>query len=237
MAGIRLAPGATVTFFGAVDPGGRQRRRHLGRLLRRPARHPARLAQGDARTPSTRPRVAAPAAFARTGSCAARTRSSSPGSARGRPARPGPNGVAARPARGRPAGATGRARAYPAVIAGVGCAGPLTARGPPCYAIVTGWRRAVPLRAVCKRFYVGPGSLIAEADIPVSARPVKWRRAMALNSKRRIAALTGVLAVALTATACGSSDDDGGGDTPRAAATAASTVRPTRRSVTSRGRR
>jgi alpha-glucoside transport system substrate-binding protein len=34
---------------------------------------------------------------------------------------------------------------------------------------------------------------------------------MALNSKRRIAALTGVLAVALTATACGSSDDSGGG--------------------------
>ena len=35
---------------------------------------------------------------------------------------------------------------------------------------------------------------------------------MALNSKRRILALTGVLAVALTATACGSSDDDGGSD-------------------------
>ena len=35
---------------------------------------------------------------------------------------------------------------------------------------------------------------------------------MALNSKRRIAALTGVLAVALTATACGSSDDGGGSD-------------------------
>jgi len=33
---------------------------------------------------------------------------------------------------------------------------------------------------------------------------------MALNSKRRIAALTGVLAVALTATACGSSSDSGG---------------------------
>jgi alpha-glucoside transport system substrate-binding protein len=33
---------------------------------------------------------------------------------------------------------------------------------------------------------------------------------MALNSKRRIAALTGVLAVALTATACGSSDDNSG---------------------------
>ena len=42
---------------------------------------------------------------------------------------------------------------------------------------------------------------------------------MALNSKRRIAALSGVLAVALTATACGSCDDDGGDDTPRAAAT------------------
>ena len=35
---------------------------------------------------------------------------------------------------------------------------------------------------------------------------------MALNSKRRILALTGVLAVALTATACGSSDDGGGSD-------------------------
>ena len=33
---------------------------------------------------------------------------------------------------------------------------------------------------------------------------------MALNSKRRILALTGVLAVALTATACGSSDDSSG---------------------------
>ena len=39
---------------------------------------------------------------------------------------------------------------------------------------------------------------------------------MALNSKRRIAALTGVLAVALTATACGSSDDTAAA-TPRAA--------------------
>ena len=36
---------------------------------------------------------------------------------------------------------------------------------------------------------------------------------MALNSKRRILALTGVLAVALTATACGSSDDGDSGDT------------------------
>ena len=36
---------------------------------------------------------------------------------------------------------------------------------------------------------------------------------MALNSRRRIAALTGVLAVALTATACGSSDDTDSGDT------------------------
>ncbi len=36
---------------------------------------------------------------------------------------------------------------------------------------------------------------------------------MALYTKRRIAALTGVLAVALTATACGSSDDGGGSDT------------------------
>ncbi len=35
---------------------------------------------------------------------------------------------------------------------------------------------------------------------------------MALNSRRRIAALTGVVAVALTAGACGSSDDSGGGD-------------------------
>jgi alpha-glucoside transport system substrate-binding protein len=35
---------------------------------------------------------------------------------------------------------------------------------------------------------------------------------MALYTKRRIAALSGVLAVALTATACGSSEDDGGGD-------------------------
>ncbi len=41
---------------------------------------------------------------------------------------------------------------------------------------------------------------------------------MALYSKRRIAALTGVLAVALTATACGSSDDGGGsGDTASSA--------------------
>jgi alpha-glucoside transport system substrate-binding protein len=63
---------------------------------------------------------------------------------------------------------------------------------------------------VCKRFYLGPGSLIAEADNPSRRDQRKWRRAMALNSKRRIAALTGVLAVALTATACGSSDDTSG---------------------------
>ena len=40
---------------------------------------------------------------------------------------------------------------------------------------------------------------------------------MALNSRRRIAALTGVVAVALTATACGSSDDGGGSDTASSA--------------------
>ena len=40
---------------------------------------------------------------------------------------------------------------------------------------------------------------------------------MALNSRRRIAALTGVLAVALTATACGSSDDTDSGDTASSA--------------------
>jgi alpha-glucoside transport system substrate-binding protein len=42
---------------------------------------------------------------------------------------------------------------------------------------------------------------------------------MALNSKRRILALTGVLAVALTATACGSSDDDGGSDSASSSGT------------------
>ena len=52
------SPGAVVTFFGAVDPARRQRRRHLGRLLRRAARHPARRAQGDAvrRVPGQGPR-------------------------------------------------------------------------------------------------------------------------------------------------------------------------------------
>ena len=40
---------------------------------------------------------------------------------------------------------------------------------------------------------------------------------MALNSRRRIAALTGVLAVALTATACGGSDDGDSGDTASSA--------------------
>jgi alpha-glucoside transport system substrate-binding protein len=40
---------------------------------------------------------------------------------------------------------------------------------------------------------------------------------MALNSRRRIAALTGVLAVALTATACGSSDDTDSGDSASSA--------------------
>ena len=42
---------------------------------------------------------------------------------------------------------------------------------------------------------------------------------MALHSKRRIAALSGVLAVALTATACGGGDDGGGDDAGASAAT------------------
>ncbi|HET6968010.1 MAG TPA: carbohydrate ABC transporter substrate-binding protein, partial [Ornithinibacter sp.] len=42
---------------------------------------------------------------------------------------------------------------------------------------------------------------------------------MALYSKRRIAALSGVLAVALTATACGGGDDGGGDDAGASAAT------------------
>ena len=60
---------------------------------------------------------------------------------------------------------------------------------------------------------------------------------MALNSKRRILALTGVLAVALTATACGSSDDDQRRHREQRWQEHASTARPTRRSVTSRARR
>ncbi|MGB7818904.1 MAG: ABC transporter substrate-binding protein [Ornithinibacter sp.] len=46
---------------------------------------------------------------------------------------------------------------------------------------------------------------------------------MALNSRRRYAALTGVVAVALTVGACGSSDDDSGGDSGGDAA-ASSTI-------------
>ena len=50
---------------------------------------------------------------------------------------------------------------------------------------------------------------------------------MALNSKRRIAALTGVLAVALTATACGSSEEGGGsGDTASSSGTSTIDCKP-----------
>ena len=69
--------------------------------------------------PSTPPRAAARAAFAHTGSCAARTPWCSPGSAR-EPARAsGPNGVALElpEATGK---RDGSGHAYPAVIAGVG---------------------------------------------------------------------------------------------------------------------
>ena len=87
MAGIRLSPGASVTFFGAVDPGADNVVvTSAGSSDALPGTQPG-LAQGDARTPSTPPRGAARAAFARTGSCAARTPSCWPGSA---PSRPGP---------------------------------------------------------------------------------------------------------------------------------------------------
>jgi alpha-glucoside transport system substrate-binding protein len=49
---------------------------------------------------------------------------------------------------------------------------------------------------------------------------------MALNSKRRIAALTGVLAVALTATACGSSDDSSGSDSSASGGTSTIDCKP-----------
>ncbi len=52
VAGIRLAPGATVTFFGGVDDGRGQRRRDRGRGRQRTARHRVRHRQGHARSPS-----------------------------------------------------------------------------------------------------------------------------------------------------------------------------------------
>ena len=69
------------------------------------------------RVPGQGPR--APAASGRTGSCAARTPSSSPGPGPPRPARPGP---AACPwtCPSPPAGATAPASPYPAVVAGIG---------------------------------------------------------------------------------------------------------------------
>ena len=86
------------------------RRRHLVGVVRRPARHPARRRSRSPRTPSTPPRAAARAAFARTGSCAARTPSSSPGSVRCPARASGAERRRARPPGGHRAGATGPAR-------------------------------------------------------------------------------------------------------------------------------
>ena len=197
-------------------PRRRQRRRHLGRLVRRPARHRAGRAQGDAVRRVPAPRAAAPAAcappvpagedalvLAWVGAAAgprvaARTAS--------RSSCPRPPASATAPAR--PTRRSSRGSARRCADARVATRTP----GPPNRRVTQSLPAggAGALRCVCKRFYLGPGSLIAEADNPSRRDQRKWRRAMALNSKRRIAALTGVLAVALTATACGSSDDTSG---------------------------
>ena len=164
MAGIKLAPGAPVTFFGAVDPAARRRRRHLGRLVRRPARHRGRRAQGDAvrRVPRQGPRH-------RRRSCHRFLRGEDTlvlawvGARRpARPARTAWRSSCRRP----PASATARAR-LPGGHRRGRRAGALTAyrrNGRVTQSLPAGGAGA--LRCVCKRFYLGPGSLIAEADNP-----------------------------------------------------------------------
>ena len=142
-------------------PGGRQRRRDVRRVLGRAAGHPARLAQGDAlrRVPGQGPRHRrGPRAPLPAGGGRARPRLG------GRPAGPrvGAQRRGARPARGHRA--TRRlGDAVPRRHRGGGRAGPLS-RGPEgrvTQSLPAG--APVPLRAMCKRFYVGPGSLMAEA--------------------------------------------------------------------------
>ena len=112
MAGIRLSPGASVTFFGAVDPDVGCRRRHLLRVLGRPSRYPSRARSRSRRMPSTRPRAAARVACGPTASCVVRTRSSSPGRAPRRRGRPG-RAASRSTSRRRRGGGTARARHTP----------------------------------------------------------------------------------------------------------------------------
>ena len=217
-------------------PGRRRRRRHLVRLLRRAARHPARRAQGHPlrRVPRQGPRH--------------RRRSRPPlpqgrGHPRARLGRRPPARASGAERRRRsscprpPASATapGTRRHRRRVIAEESvrrCADACRVESASCYAIVTGPRGAGPVALACvNAFTLVPVPSSPRPTTRLGATTENWRRAMALNSKRRIAGVAGVLAVALTATACGSSDDE---RRQRAAAVAraASTARPTRRSVT-----
>ena len=102
-----------------VDPAADNVVVTVGRLVAAlPGTEPG-LGQGDAVRRVPAPRAAAPAAFAATGSCAARTPWCSPGSARSRPGRPRPTAspLDLPEATGK---RDGSGTAYPAVIAGVG---------------------------------------------------------------------------------------------------------------------
>ena len=83
MAGIKLAAGARVVFFGALDPEGptswSPRVAH-----REPCRAPSRGRSRSRRMPSTRPRAVPPVVSVVTASCAARTPWSWPGPAAAR---------------------------------------------------------------------------------------------------------------------------------------------------------
>ena len=92
IAGVRLAAGEHVAWFGAVEPDGRRRGDRV-RLVDRAARHRAGRGQGDAVRRVPRARAGPPAASAATGSSRARTPWSPPGPAT-RP--PGPRPPAAR---------------------------------------------------------------------------------------------------------------------------------------------
>ena len=165
MAGIKLAAGQRVVFFGAVDPARR-------RVVVTSAGSSGALPGTEPGSLKVTPYAEYPAkgratgGVRATGSCGARTPWCSPG--RG-PA--GPRRRAQRRRRStcrrRPA-ARRLGHAVPGGDRRRRCSGALTpAQGasPACYAIVTGWGRG-SVALLCKRFYLGPGSLIAEADNP-----------------------------------------------------------------------
>ena len=182
MAGIRLSAGAVVTFFGAVDPtADAVVVTSSGSSDALPGTQPGSL--------KVTPYAEYPAKGRGTGGVRAHR------FLRGEDtlvlawvgARAGP-GVRRQRRRPRPPRGHGPARrvrhGLPGGRRGHRLAGPLTAAQSSRVTQSLPAGGARPLRDCVNAFTFGPGSLIAEAT-PASARPVKWRRAMALISKRR----------------------------------------------------